>query len=149
MKAILCALLSILFATLIPDAMPYLKWVGGAYLLYLAVSILLSTRKKNHVQENASESGSSTFRSGILLQCLNMKSWLSLLTLFSVYITVHTTSFFAISMWILIAICVMFISTAFWSLFGKVTKRIYERYKLAFNILMAAALVYCSITAVL
>lgn len=147
-KSVICALLAMMFAALLPNAMPYLKWIGFAYMMYLAVSIFCSSFRKGK-DPSKNEQGSSSFKSGILLQCLNMKSWLSLLTLFSVYILPHTDAPIAVVLWGLISIASMTASTFLWVIFGQVVKRVYDRYKLAFNTVMALALGYCAVMALL
>lgn len=147
-KGLLCAGMAFLFASLLPDAMPYLKWIGFAYLLYLAVSILNSGIKAR--QSQAPElTGESTIKSGLMLQCLNMKSWLSLLTLFSVYIVPNNQSLWVALLWTFISSCAMCASLILWALFGNAAKRLYTKYQLPFHIVMAGALTYCAIMAVI
>jgi cysteine/O-acetylserine efflux protein len=69
-KALLCGLLNVALAAVIPSVVPVLKWAGAAYMLYLAWTMLKSGTKK---EEAAEKQGESTYSAGILLQILNMK----------------------------------------------------------------------------
>ena len=147
-KLVLCGLLSLALAQIVPQAVPYLKWVGGAYLLYLAVQVLLSSRKEKE-RPQGEQAGSSTFLSGILLQCLNIKSWVFGLTVFSMYITPYTTATGDILFWALVSCVIMIGCTLCWAAFGNAMRRVYAKYRFAFHIVMAVVLVYCAIMAVL
>jgi len=148
-KSLLCGVLAIVLAAILPAVIPYLKWLGAAYLLYLAVHILLSSRKKAAAPEGESSAGGASFMSGILLQCLNMKSWMCCLTLFTVYVIPYDQSLGAVLTWTGIAMVIMLFSTAVWAVGGHAIQRVYARYEFPFNLLMALLLVYCAVTAVL
>jgi len=79
-KCALCGLLNVILAEKIPALVPYLKWLGALYMLYLAFGMVRSGIKK---EQSESGSGEGTFRSGILLQVLNVKSWVAALSIFS------------------------------------------------------------------
>lgn len=148
-KSLLCGVLAIALAAILPAVVPYLKWLGAAYLLYLAIHILLTARKKAKAPDAEESAGSATFMSGILLQCLNMKSWMCCLTLFSAYVIPYDQSLTAVLLWTGVSILVMGACTLVWAVGGHAIQRIYSRYEFPFNILMALLLVYCAVTAVL
>lgn len=155
-KMLLCGLLNILLATVVPTLVPYLKWIGAAYLLYLAAHILFSglkARKSQKESENGAgeqkKNVSATFPGGIMLQVLNIKSWLMGLTAFSVYIVPFTTAAKDLLLWSGVMLLVMYTCTLIWSLFGSAIQRIYAKYRLPFDILFALALLYSAIMAVL
>ena len=145
-KALLCGLLNVMLASVIPSVVPVLKWAGAAYMLYLAWSML----KGGMNQEEAVEkTGESTYSAGILLQILNMKSWISALSVFSVYVVPHTTELWAILAGSGIMVALLIVASLSWCLFGRAIKNVYNQYKLPLSILMALSLVYCAVTAVL
>jgi len=145
-KALLCGLLNVALASVIPAVVPVLKWVGAAYMLYLAWTMLKSGMKGGQVGE---KKGESTYSAGILLQILNMKSWVSALSLFSVYVVPYTTQLSAIVAGSGIMLVLLIMASLSWCLFGRAIKNVYNRYKLPLSILMALSLVYCAVTAVL
>ena len=92
-KCVLCGLLNVLLAEKVPVLVPYLKWLGAAYMLYLAFCMVKSGVQSGEDEE---KSGEGTFRSGVLLQVLNVKSWVAALSIFSVYVIPFTTAVIAI-----------------------------------------------------
>lgn len=145
-KALLCGLLNVALAAVIPSVVPVLKWAGAAYMLYLAWTMLKSGMKK---EEAAEKQGESTYSAGILLQILNMKSWVSALSLFSVYVVPYTTALWAIVAGSGIMLSLLIAASLSWCLFGRAIKNVYNQYKLPLSIVMALSLVYCAVTAVL
>ena len=145
-KALLCGLLNVALAAVIPSVVPVLKWAGAAYMFYLAWTMLKSGMKQ---EEAAEKQGESTYSAGILLQILNMKSWVSALSLFSVYVVPYTTQLSAIVAGSGIMLVLLIMASLSWCLFGRAIKNVYNRYKLPLSILMALSLVYCAVTAVL
>lgn len=162
-KMLLCGLLNLLLAATVPQLIPYLKWVGAAYLLYLAVHIVYAGWKEERAKKAAAQQGvqqeeqlappqkgvSATFLGGILLQVLNIKSWLLCLTIFSVYIMPYTMQMGVLLLWSLISVAIMVFSTMVWALGGQAIKTVYAKYRLWFDLLMAAVILYCAVKAVL
>ena len=145
-KALLCGLLNVALASVIPSVVPVLKWAGAAYMLYLGWTMLKSGMKQ---EETAEKQGESTYSAGILLQILNMKSWVSALSLFSVYVVPYTTELKAIVMGAGIMLALLIVASLSWCLFGRAIKNVYNKYKMPLSIVMALSLVYCAVTAVL
>ena len=149
-KMLLCGGLNLMLAEAIPAAVPYVKWIGAAYMLYLALHMLLDGfRTRKEEQDDGIEGGESTYKSGILLQCLNIKSWVFALSLFSIYVVPYDTSFKAIIVGTLIAAAAMIVSTLLWAAFGSAIRRVYKQHIRLFSVIMAASLVWCAVTAVL
>lgn len=144
-KALLCGLLNVLLASFVPRLIPWLKWLGAFYMLWLAFSMIRSAGSEQITAEN---SGESTVRAGILLQCLNMKSWIAAISVFSVYVIPHTTSVRAIALTALLMTGLIALASLCWTLFGKAVQRLYRQYRLPLSIVMAASLVFCAYTAV-
>lgn len=145
LKALICGGLNVLLAKWLPAASVYLKWLGAAYMLYLAFCMAKSGFQKDAGKE---KQGENTFTAGVLLQCLNMKSWLSALSMFSVYVMPFTTGFSAVA-GVSLAYCLMILlSSVIWCLFGQSIRRLYEKWRLPISLLMAASLVFCAWTAI-
>ena len=77
--ALICGGLNVLLAKWLPAASVYLKWLGAAYMLYLAFGMVRSGLKPAGDDQR---SGEGSFQSGILLQVLNVKSWVAALSIF-------------------------------------------------------------------
>lgn len=67
--------------SLYPELYTVMKWLGAAYLLYMAWGIANSTLDTNTTVKK------SGFASGVLVQILNPKSWVASLTVFAQFIS--------------------------------------------------------------
>ena len=143
-KMLLCAALNLALAAVIPALVPYLKWLGAAYMLYLAFAML---RSGFRAQEETERAGESTYLSGVLLQCLNIKSWVFALSVFSTFVVPHTTSLDVMLAVVLVSFAMLVASTLLWAVCGSVLRRIYSEHCKVFSVLCALSLVYCAITA--
>ncbi|MDD6044566.1 MAG: LysE family transporter [Clostridia bacterium] len=149
-KMLLCGGLNLALAEVIPAAVPYVKWIGAAYMLYLALHMLHEGfRAQPEEDDDGIAGGESTYKSGILLQCLNIKSWIFALSLFSIYVVPYDTTFRAVLIGTGIATAAMIASTLLWAAFGSAIRGIYRRHIRFFSVLMAASLVWCAVTAVM
>lgn len=144
-KLLLCGALNLMLAAVIPALVPYLKWLGALYMLYLAFVML---RSGFRAQEDEKETGGeSTYLSGILLQCLNIKSWVFALSVFSTFVVPYTTSLRVMLAVTLASLAMLVASTLLWTVCGSVLRRVYNEHRKIFSVLCAASLVYCAITA--
>ena len=144
-KALLCGLMNVALASVIPSVIPYLKWAGAAYMLYLAYSMLRSGFAAQNAQKE--QTGESTYRQGILLQCLNIKSWVCNLSVYSVYVIAHSTAPSVILLVAVVNTACMLCATLCWGAFGSAFRRLYAAHRRAFSTVMALSLVYCAIAA--
>ena len=144
-KLLLCGALNVVLARVIPIVIPYLKWLGAAYMVYLAYSMLQSGFAAQSAQKE--QKGESTYRQGILLQCLNMKSWVCNLSVYSVYVIAHTMAPSVILVVAIINTACMIVATVSWGAFGSAFRRVYNEHRKVFSVLCAASLIYCAITA--
>ena len=146
-KTLLCGLLNLLLAKYIPVLVDYLKWIGAAYMVYLGWCMA-----KSGWQEESKLMGQqteSTYRSGIILQLLNIKSWIASLSMFAVYVIPVNPKMSAI-LWASLAFFIIaLVCSIIWALFGSVLRKFIAKYKKPFGIIMGLSLLYCAITAVL
>lgn len=79
-KMLLCGILNVALADVLPEIVPYLKWLGAAYMLYLAIHILMDGfRKKQDNVDEAVQTGESGYKRGVLLQVLSSRAgWAAL-----------------------------------------------------------------------
>lgn len=119
-----------------------LRWVGAAYILYLAFSILKATYS---FEED--ETPPLGLMRGLLLQLVNPKLMIFLVTLFSTFLApVAKQPGLLLLVGILFAIN-SFAATSLWTLFGSLIKNYlhHPRIRLAVNALLSALLVYSAI----
>ena len=146
-KSLLCGILNMLLARYIPALVDYLKWFGAAYMVYLGWCMA-----KSGWQEDSQLTGQqteSTYRSGIILQLLNIKSWIASLSMFAVYVIPIDPRVTTIVWTTLVFFVIALISSIIWALFGSALKKLIAKYKKPFGIIMGLSLLYCAITAVL
>ena len=143
----LCALFTAALHQYIPEIMPFTKWIGAGYILYLALSIF---RHKPHVSTAKKKLKiSSLFTTAVLLQFVNMKGILYGLTAFHSYILPQSQAVGMLTLGVLILSFTAFASTCCWAVFGSLFQRFFEKYKMPMNIIMALLLMYCAVMAVL
>lgn len=143
-KALLCGALNVAIATVIPTAVGYLKWLGAAYMLYLAWTMLRSGFA-GEKQESA-RGGEATFAAGILLQVMNVKSWIGCLSVYSVYVIAHTTAAGVIVAVALLSTVLIGASALCWMCFGSAFRRLYSAHRKLLSVVLAASLAVCAVT---
>lgn len=135
----LCGIFCSTLRSIIPGIQPVMKYIGAAYILYLA----WQTWKRKPPKENASDKEPS-YIMGLLLQLLNVKIIIYGLTMFSSFILPHETR---IPLLFLFAVYLMIlggIGNLIWAFAGNILKRFYtDHYKLM-NAMMALLLIWCS-----
>ncbi|MBR7146103.1 MAG: LysE family transporter [Oscillospiraceae bacterium] len=144
-KMLLCGALNVALAAIVPALVPYLKWLGAAYMLYLAFTMLRSGFAP--AGEEKEKTGEWTYLSGLALQVVNIKSWVACLSVFSVYVTPHTTALPAILAVSVVNTCGMILWTVLWGSFGSAIRRVYAAHRKLFGIALAASLVLCAVSA--
>ncbi|WP_375724045.1 LysE family translocator [Arcobacter sp. KX21116] len=123
----------------LPNIIVILQIIGAIYMLYLAYQIF----KINNTSKK--ENQFSSFKTGFLMQFVNPKPVLFTLTVFPSFILPYYTSFWHLTLFVLlitIIACVAFLS---WILFGKVLKSFLDKYNKLVNNIMAIFLIICAI----
>jgi cysteine/O-acetylserine efflux protein len=139
--------LSGLFSTallgIFPALEPILRYVGAAYILYLAYGIL----KASHAftEKKIAPLG---IGSGFMLQILNPKLMVYAFSLFSTFLASTTGNFSLILMLAIILAAVSFCATSTWALFGTGIKAYLQdpRWRIAINIALSLALIYSALS---
>lgn len=126
---------------LVPKVAPYFKFVGAAYILYLA---WMTFRRKPVDPKTGEGSRPLTFLNGFALQFLNVKVIMLGLAAFSGYFqpcgrSVGLVLLFGVSM---AACCGT--GNLLWAIAGSLICPIYNRYYRTINTFMAILLVYCA-----
>ena len=139
-----CALFSAALFNIIPQIEPYMKYVGAAYILLLAWTIW---RDKPHGKKAAFSS--NTFFAGVMLQFVNVKVILYGITAFTTFILPYYKELPTVIFFIAVLTVNGAMAVFCWVLFGAVFQKLFENHKKLMNALMALALVYCAVTAVI
>jgi cysteine/O-acetylserine efflux protein len=125
-----------------PGLETILRYVGAAYILYLAFAIL----KASYTFETG-EVKEMQFLHGFTLNILNPKLIIFTLTLFSAFLAPITDNAALLALALILLTLTGFCATSTWTLFGTVIKNYLRspRVKLAVNIIMALFLVYTAV----
>lgn len=139
---VVCSVFCYELAQYIPSVTGFLKYVGAAYIVYLAVHVAMS-------KPEAGEGGKISFWNGFFLQFVNVKIILFAITTFTGYVLPHEVNFLSM---LFHAFCVTVVGvsgTIVWAAAGSVFQRFLAKYYRPFNCLMAIVLLYCAVTLVI
>ncbi len=139
---VLTGLISAALLNAIPGLESILRYVGAAYILYLAFAIL----KASYTFETG-EAKQMRFIHGFTLNMLNPKMFVFILTLFSTFLAPITDNPPLFALAILLITLTGFCAISTWTLFGTVIKNYLRspRIKTAVDIIMALLLVYTAV----
>jgi cysteine/O-acetylserine efflux protein len=131
--------LSAVLLNAIPGLETALRYVGAAYILYLAFSIL-----KASYTFDTGETKQMRFMHGFTLNMLNPKMFVFTLTLFSAFLAPITNNPPLFALAIVLITITGFCAISTWTLFGTIIKNYLRspRIKMALNIILALLLVY-------
>ena len=114
-----------------------MKYIGAAYILILAIRIAISKPKIDNSQK------STSFLKGFFLQFVNVKIYLFGITALTGFVIVYYKSFVALFVFELIIATIGSIATLIWIGLGILLKKIYLKYYLPINIILALLLLEC------
>lgn len=112
-----CAYLSSSLLTVLPASEKYLRWIGAAYILWLALGILRSNT--SFAQINGPP---RAFAKGFFLQLVNPKAIIYGLTLFSTFLASISGQMNLLALYAALFAFVTFTAVSTWALFGAVIK---------------------------
>ncbi len=134
---IICAVFVFGVSTFLPDVPGIMKYIGAAYILWLAVHIALSKPTTDTVEKSAS------FLKGFLLQFVNVKIYLFGITALTGYITEYSASLWVLLLFEIIIATIGTIATLTWIGMGVLIQRAYQKYYRVINIILALMLSEC------
>lgn len=123
--------------SLAPQALRYLKYIGAAYILFLAIKIAVSRPPEAEGEKKAS------FLQGFLLQLVNVKIWLFGLTALTGYVTDYSTSFGVLLGFQMLLATVGCLATITWVELGALLQNFYRRHYRPVNVVLALTLGEC------
>jgi cysteine/O-acetylserine efflux protein len=126
-----------------PVLEPVLRYVGAAYILYLAYGILRASYSFG--ERNAKPLG---FGHGLALNALNPKLVIYSFTLFSAFLAPVTGNAALLALAAAVLAAISFSATSIWAVFGTAIKTYLHnpRLTLVVNVLLALSLVFIAIT---
>jgi len=140
---LLCGLFSNLLFIAIPSVEPIMRWVGAAYILYLAYG----TFKASFSFKEKSNQYLWGFYKGVLLQFINPKGIIYGLTLYSVFLNPLIGNSFYIILFSLGFALIGFCAILTWALFGAMINQYLHHLKLRIiiNSILSLLLVYTAV----
>ena len=140
---LLCGFFSNLLFTAIPSVEPIMRWIGAAYILYLAYG----TFKASYSFKEKSNQFLLGFYKGVLLQFINPKGVIYGLTLYSVFLNPLIGNSFYIILFSLGFTLIGFCSILTWTLFGAMINQYLHHLKLRImiNSILSLLLVYTAV----
>lgn len=133
----LCAVFVCGVSSFLPNALRILKYIGAAYILWLAFHIAVSR------PEAGPEAGHASFMKGFLLQFVNVKIYLFGITALTGYITDYSTSFAVLFLCEMVIATIGSAATASWIVLGVLIQKFYRKHYRAVNIGLALTLLEC------
>lgn len=125
----------------LPGIKSAVKWIGIAYLLWLA----WHTYKAGPIDSERNFEG-GTFTRGAVLQFINVKVIIYCITSMSTFVLPFVQSAWIISFWAFLMAFIAFIATMIWSGFGSIFRSLFRDHYRVVNTIMALLLVYCAWT---
>lgn len=125
---------------IIPGIQPYMKYVGAAYILYLAYVTL-----RRSPPTDASAEKEPSYLMGLVLQLLNVKIIIYGLTMFSSFILPHEQRIPVLFLFAVYLMVLGAIGNLIWAFAGNVLKRFYNEHYRLMNLIMALLLVWCAL----
>lgn len=143
---LLCAWLTFGLSSLLPEVTVYLKYIGAAYIFYLA----FKTLKVNYDSE-AGKKINPKYLDGVLLQLVNPKTIFYGMTVYSTFFRSIIEHWYWLILSALVLSCITFIAVSTWALFGSGIRHFMKNktVKTVFSVLMALGLVYAAIVILL
>lgn len=132
-----CAFIVFALAALLPKAMGIMKYIGAAYVVFLAFQIILSKRPDMENQKPVS------FWKGLSLQLVNAKIYIFGVTALTGYITEYTNSLIELLIAEILIAAIGSLCTTLWIFLGNILKSFYQKHFRAVNVVMSLTLGEC------
>lgn len=146
MVLILIALFNGIIVYYFPIINNFLKFVGVAYLLYLAGIIFYSSFLPQEKKKTAALiEEEKLFLTAIGLQFMNPKAVLFGITIMSTFAFPYFQDIFRISLLILVLVSMTLCSLMLWAGMGSLLHNFVKNHEKSFNTVMALLLIYCAL----
>lgn len=139
---VVCALFCWELARYVPTAAEVLKYLGAAYVVWLAVHIARSGPEE-------SEGGRASFLRCYLLQFINVKVILYAITVYTGYVLPRGADLSALLVHAVLLTVIGAAANLTWATAGGVLRLFINKHYRVFNLLMALVLLFCAVSMVL
>lgn len=140
---IICAIFTFGLNELLSSVMSIMKYIGAAYILHIAIHVVIS----KHIEDE--EQKSASFLKGFMLQFVNIKIYLFGITALSGYVVLYYSTLEMLIFFELIIATVGTIATLTWIFLGKIFRQAYQKYFYIINIILAMVLLECAWSVIL
>ena len=134
---IICAIFVYGVNSLLPNVMEVMKYIGAAYILWLAIHIAFSKNTSENTEQSAS------FLKGFMLQFVNVKIYMFGVTALTGYVVRYMSSFPVLLFFELVIATIGTIATCTWIGLGVLIQKFYLRHFRVINIILALTLLEC------
>lgn len=134
---IICALFVFGIGTFLPNVLDVMKYVGAAYILFLAIHIAVSKPTED------TKSKSASFIKGFMLQFVNVKIYLFGITALTGFITDYSKELWVLIGFELLIATIGTIATLSWIGLGMLIQKFYIKHFRIINIILALTLLEC------
>ncbi|MBQ9707776.1 MAG: LysE family transporter [Firmicutes bacterium] len=134
---IICTVFVFGLGAFLPNVLNIMKYVGAAYILWLAIHIAIS---KPEISE---DKGFASFLKGFMLQFVNIKIYMFGITALTGYITPYSTAFLVLLGFEMLIATIGTIATSTWIGMGLLIQKFYLRHFRIINIVLALTLLEC------
>lgn len=134
---LICAVFVYGVSTFQPGVLGVMKYVGAAYILWLAVHIAFSRPDGDSGEKSAS------FWKGFMLQFVNVKIYLFGITALTGYVTDYSRSLWVLVFFELVIATTGTIATSAWIGAGVAIQKVYLKFYRPINIILALTLLEC------
>lgn len=140
--SLLSSYFNLFLYSFIPKIKVVMSMLGGLYLVYLAMRIMMNNPggKEGHNEK------SNSFLTGFLLQFVNPKVMLYGITAISTFVLPFYHSNSSLVLFSLFLAFAGFLGTACWAIFGAIFQKILSKYERAFRIFMGLLLLYSAVS---
>ena len=114
-----------------------MKYIGAAYILFLAIHIAVSKPNADNVERSAS------FTKGFLLQFVNVKIYLFGITALTGYITDYSASLLILLLFEVVIATIGTVATFTWMGMGVLIQKVYQKHYRLLNMILALVLLEC------
>ena len=139
----ICAVAIYALSVYLEPALNVIKYIGAAYLIWLAVHIARSK------PDDTGKAKEPKFLTGFLLQFVNVKIYFYGMTCLAGFVQPYYSSFLALFLMEMIIATVGSIASLTWAGLGISIQKIYKKYYRIINIILALFLIYCAVMMVI
>ena len=134
---IICALFVYGISSFLPNVLGIMKYIGAAYILWLALRIAISKPPEENNEKSAS------FFKGFILQFVNVKIYLFGITALTGYVIDYHNTVTALLFFEILIASIGTIATLSWIGLGTVIQKFYLKHFRIINIILAVTLAEC------